>query len=34
MAKRIGVTPKAGTLSPKHAANYDTGVPWSLEYPR
>ena len=34
MAKRIAVQAKAGTLSPKHAANYDTGVPSSLEYPR
>ena len=34
MAKRITVQAKAGTLSPKHAANYDTGVPSSLEYPR
>ena len=34
MAKRIVVQAKAGTLSPKYAANYDTGVPSSLEYPR
>jgi long-chain acyl-CoA synthetase len=34
MAQRIAVTPKAGTRSPKHAANYDTDVPASLEYPR
>ena len=33
MAKRIGVQAKAGTLSPKYAANYDSGVPSSLEYP-
>ncbi|HEX9496637.1 MAG TPA: AMP-binding protein, partial [Candidatus Limnocylindria bacterium] len=34
MAQRIAVTPRAGTLSPKHAKNYDAGVPASLEYPR
>ncbi len=34
MAKRIAVRPKAGTLSPKHAKHYDTGVPASIEYPR
>ena len=34
MAKRIGVVPKAGTPSPSYAKSYDTGVPWSIEYPR
>jgi long-chain acyl-CoA synthetase len=34
MAKRIRVTPKAGTPSPSYAKSYDTGVPWSIEYPR
>jgi long-chain acyl-CoA synthetase len=34
MAKRIGVTPNAGTPSPSYATSYDAGVPWSLEYPR
>ena len=34
MAKRIAVRPKARTLSPKYATNYDTGVPVSIEYPR
>ena len=34
MAQRIAVTAKAGTLSPKHARNYDVGVAASLEYPR
>ena len=33
MAKTIAVTAKAGILSPKHAKNYDTEVPASLEYP-
>jgi long-chain acyl-CoA synthetase len=33
MAERIAVTPKAGTLSPKYARNYDTDVPASLVYP-
>ena len=34
MAKRISVRAKAGTLSPKHAQNYDADVPASIEYPR
>ncbi len=34
MAQRIAVTPRTGTLSPKHARNYDKDVPASLEYPR
>jgi long-chain acyl-CoA synthetase len=34
VAKRIAVRPKAGTLSPKYATNYDADVPSSLEYPR
>ena len=34
MAKRIAVRPRAGTLSPKYATNYDVDVPASLEYPR
>lgn len=34
MAKRITVVPKAGTLSPRYARNYDTDVPASIEYPR
>ena len=33
MAERIAVTPRAGTLSPKYARNYDTDVPASLVYP-
>ena len=33
MAQRIAVTARTGTLSPKHAKNYDAEVPASLEYP-
>ncbi|HEV2250513.1 MAG TPA: long-chain fatty acid--CoA ligase [Candidatus Limnocylindria bacterium] len=33
MAQRIAVTPRAGTLAPKYAKNYDTDVPSSLDYP-
>ncbi len=34
MAKRFAVKGKAGTLSPKYAANYDKDVPSAIEYPR
>src|SRR5438552_1303858 len=34
MAKRFAVKGKAGTLSPKYAANYDKDVPSAIDYPR
>ena len=33
MAKRIGVTPRAGAVAPGYASGYDAGVPSSLDYP-
>src|SRR5438552_11618768 len=33
MAQPIAVTPRAGTLSPKYAKNYDADIPASLDYP-